>query len=234
MLIAVFSDIHGNYQALDSILRDIKSKKVDKIICLGDAVAFGPDSKKCIELIYENNIEFVLGNHEYACIKTPTIDPDISQIEIEHHYWVMNCLGKRLINKLEKSPLIYEIEDNGKKYLFQHFFLERKKEYPFQHLSIFKSKKYISLMKNTKADYVFYGHYHEGRYDKKDNKKFFCIGSSGCTFDENTFYYLIDTKYKRPKIRKIPIKYNRKEFEKTIKDIDYPDKEKVKKDFFGI
>ena len=59
MLIAVFSDIHGNYQALDSILRDIKSKKVDKIICLGDAVAFGPDSKKCIELIYENNIEFV-------------------------------------------------------------------------------------------------------------------------------------------------------------------------------
>ena len=31
MKIAVFSDIHGNYQALDTILNDIKNENIDKI-----------------------------------------------------------------------------------------------------------------------------------------------------------------------------------------------------------
>ena len=39
---AVFSDIHGNYQALDTILNDIKNENIDKIIFLGDSVSLGP------------------------------------------------------------------------------------------------------------------------------------------------------------------------------------------------
>ena len=38
MKLAVFSDIHGNIQALNAILKDIKNKDVDKIISLGDVI----------------------------------------------------------------------------------------------------------------------------------------------------------------------------------------------------
>ena len=69
MRVAVFSDIHGNYQALDAILKDIKSKKVDMTFFLGDAVGLGPDSTLCLKLLNHSDVIQVLGNHEYYCIK---------------------------------------------------------------------------------------------------------------------------------------------------------------------
>lgn len=59
--IAVFSDIHGNLQA---ILEDIKKEPIDSIICLGDVIGIGPNSKETLQLIEENKIEMILGNHE--------------------------------------------------------------------------------------------------------------------------------------------------------------------------
>ena len=51
MRVAVFSDIHGNIEALTSILKDIKSKHADIIISLGDIIVFGPSSNECLSLI---------------------------------------------------------------------------------------------------------------------------------------------------------------------------------------
>ena len=53
MKIAIISDIHANLEALKSTLEDIKKRKVDKIICLGDIIAKGVHPKECIELIKE-------------------------------------------------------------------------------------------------------------------------------------------------------------------------------------
>lgn len=36
MKIAVISDIHGNMQALQAVLKNIKEENCDKIFCLGD------------------------------------------------------------------------------------------------------------------------------------------------------------------------------------------------------
>ncbi len=41
MKIGVISDIHGNINALEAVLEDLKNKKVEKIICLGDIIARG-------------------------------------------------------------------------------------------------------------------------------------------------------------------------------------------------
>ena len=42
MRIAIISDIHGNYEALFSVHKDIEKSEVDKIICLGDFIGYGP------------------------------------------------------------------------------------------------------------------------------------------------------------------------------------------------
>lgn len=52
--IAVISDIHGNLEALKSVLEDIKKRNIKKIICLGDIIAKGSNQKECLELIKEN------------------------------------------------------------------------------------------------------------------------------------------------------------------------------------
>lgn len=39
--IAIISDIHGNLEALTSVLDDIKERNINRIFCLGDIIAKG-------------------------------------------------------------------------------------------------------------------------------------------------------------------------------------------------
>jgi len=65
MLYAIISDIHGNLEALEAVLATLK---VDKIICLGDVIGYGPNPKECLEKIKSLNIPTVAGNHEKALL----------------------------------------------------------------------------------------------------------------------------------------------------------------------
>ena len=45
MRTALISDIHSNLSALETVLADIDSRGVDRILSLGDIVGYGPDPK---------------------------------------------------------------------------------------------------------------------------------------------------------------------------------------------
>ena len=227
MRIAVFSDIHGNYQALDAIMKHIKKNKIDKIIFLGDAVGLGPSFNECLKVLNNKDIIFIAGNHEIYYTKN--IDCNSSLYEAAHNSWVHETINE----KVDDSTLSYELELNNKKFLFFHYFLTDD-YYPFNRVDDHVEEDFKKLFKKyNNYDYVFYGHIHEGRYDEDNNCKFYCIGSSGCTGDENTFYYVIDTN-EELKIEKVLLKYNRKKFEDIIKESDYPDKEHIADKFFKL
>lgn len=61
MKIAVMSCIHGNYEALDAVLRDIDRHQADKIYCLGDLVGYGPFPNAVVEQIRSLDIPTVQG-----------------------------------------------------------------------------------------------------------------------------------------------------------------------------
>lgn len=50
-------------------MKDIKTQDVDEMICLGDSIDIGPNSKECIDLLIDNNIKSVLGDHEICLLK---------------------------------------------------------------------------------------------------------------------------------------------------------------------
>jgi len=67
MRYAVISDIHSNLEALQVVIDDIKKENVDKVICCGDIIGYGPNPKECIELISSmKNAEIIMGNHDAA------------------------------------------------------------------------------------------------------------------------------------------------------------------------
>jgi len=49
MKILVLSDIHANFEALQTVLRS--AGNYDSIWCLGDIVGYGPDPNGCIDLL---------------------------------------------------------------------------------------------------------------------------------------------------------------------------------------
>lgn len=68
MRMAVISDIHGNLEALEQVLTDIEGSDIDRMVCLGDSIGYGPEPEQVVSMIHDRHIPSVLGNHELAVI----------------------------------------------------------------------------------------------------------------------------------------------------------------------
>jgi len=66
--IAVISDIHANFGALEAVLADMESHGVEEIISLGDNIGYGPEPERVCALLRARQVTSVLGNHEFAVV----------------------------------------------------------------------------------------------------------------------------------------------------------------------
>ena len=65
MKLALVSDLHGNLEALDAVLRDLdRASPAARLACAGDVVGYGPDPEACIERLRARGALCVMGNHE--------------------------------------------------------------------------------------------------------------------------------------------------------------------------
>jgi predicted phosphodiesterase len=62
----IISDIHGNLEALEVVLRKLDG--CDRWICLGDIVGYGPNPNECCERVRALNSLCVHGNHDLAVL----------------------------------------------------------------------------------------------------------------------------------------------------------------------
>jgi diadenosine tetraphosphatase ApaH/serine/threonine PP2A family protein phosphatase len=69
---AVVSDIHGNAEALRNVLADIADRGIEKIVCLGDIVGYGPDPLECVDLVRQHCAWALMGNHDFGVLYEPT------------------------------------------------------------------------------------------------------------------------------------------------------------------
>jgi predicted phosphodiesterase len=69
MRFAVISDIHANREAFEAVLADIRRWQPDAVYCLGDVIGYGPEPGIVIDLLLQNAISTVRGNHELAVLK---------------------------------------------------------------------------------------------------------------------------------------------------------------------
>jgi predicted phosphodiesterase len=66
MRIGIFSDVHGNLEALREVYAFYDQQNIDRYICLGDVVGYGPDPNICVNLVRERVMACVMGNHDAA------------------------------------------------------------------------------------------------------------------------------------------------------------------------
>lgn len=67
-MIALISDIHGNFVALKEVLSAIDQLKIKNIYCLGDVVGYYSQINECCEELQKRNIKCILGNHDWYMI----------------------------------------------------------------------------------------------------------------------------------------------------------------------
>ena len=64
MRIAIFSDIHGNLQALEAVLADITAQKPDAVYCLGDLVGYGANPNEVTARVRTEGVPTIMGNYD--------------------------------------------------------------------------------------------------------------------------------------------------------------------------
>lgn len=74
MRIAILSDIHANYHALESTLAAVDDEGVDEIWCLGDTVGYGPRPNRCCAVVGARAALCLAGNHDLAVIGALSVD----------------------------------------------------------------------------------------------------------------------------------------------------------------
>lgn len=186
MKIAIISDIHGNLEALKATIKDIKTKNVDKIYCLGDIVAKGYHTHECLDIIKKECEVVVKGNCDRHY--SEPLDKEKSKIEIEVKRWEQ--LNKILTDDekkyLQSLPYSYEFYLSGSLVRIFHSSPERDNLVVINQDSI--EDKYKMFLPSDKtetqktADIVVYGHIHHQYMDKLYNKTLLCVGSVGNSF----------------------------------------------------
>ncbi len=95
MRLAVFSDIHGNIEALQAVVTDFQTQRIDRFVCLGDLIGYGPNPNECIDLVRSlPNAVIILGNHD-AAATWGTTPFGMSKAAQQVIFWSMETLTEK-------------------------------------------------------------------------------------------------------------------------------------------
>ncbi|CCY62449.1 MAG: metallophosphoesterase family protein [Candidatus Gastranaerophilaceae bacterium] len=188
MKVAVISDIHGNFQALESVMNDMKSNNVEKVFCLGDLAMAGPQPRLIIDLISKKPDWVVIQGNTDKMIAD--FSPEIME-NVKNIFPVMaNALADdvyfiedEMKDYLRSLPPQKELTVEGVKVLLVHGSPRRNNEDILPDLSI---KKVEEILEGTDADIIFCGHTHiPCGYQTSKKQTVVNVGSVGRPFTQD-------------------------------------------------
>jgi predicted phosphodiesterase len=74
MRVAIASDIHGNKQAFQAVIRAAELDGADELWCLGDLVGYGAEPDACVALADAHCAICLAGNHDLAVVDVLSLD----------------------------------------------------------------------------------------------------------------------------------------------------------------
>ncbi len=110
MRYGLYSDIHGNLEALNAVFETLEKEGVDKYICGGDVVGYGANPKECLEMVMERGTMIVAGNHDYAIAGKLNID-FFNPYAQEAVRWTRKRLSRENKDFLANLDLIQRMDD---------------------------------------------------------------------------------------------------------------------------
>jgi predicted phosphodiesterase len=105
----IFTDTHGNLEALMALLKFVPKKRIDHYLFLGDLVGYGASPNDVIQRIHDlKPITLIRGNHDKAVCNLESIQT-FNPIAASAILWTKKHLNKRsqlVLAHLKKGPLI--------------------------------------------------------------------------------------------------------------------------------
>jgi diadenosine tetraphosphatase ApaH/serine/threonine PP2A family protein phosphatase len=153
MLVALFSDLHANREAVSACLADARAKGAGRSIFLGDYVGYGADPEWVVEALMDEvarGAVALLGNHDEAVGQFGDSMQSAGQLSME---WTRVQLGARHRAFLAGLPLTHE-ED---RLLFVHSGAAAPGKWKY----VTEKRSALRSLRATRCRVTFCGHVHE-------------------------------------------------------------------------
>lgn len=168
---AVISDIHGNYEALQAVLADISTRGIERIVCLGDIVGYGPDPLQCVDLVRERCLWSLMGNHDFGVLYEPTnfnpgaesaaywtrdqFDAEPDEKMRAARYDFLGHLRVRVIESPEDSRAIMFVHGSPRRPINEYIFPDDAMTAPEKLEAIFERISGVAMVGHTHVPGVF-------------------------------------------------------------------------------
>jgi predicted phosphodiesterase len=110
MKYGIFSDIHGNLEALQRVLESMNRLGVERKVCLGDIVGYGPFPNECVELVKEHSDVVILGNHDSVAVGRESSEDWNNYNAQRAIEWTAKTLNTSSADYLRKLPYMVNEE----------------------------------------------------------------------------------------------------------------------------
>ncbi len=109
MRFLIFTDIHGNLEALEAMFKHVSRKRIDHYLYLGDLVGYGASPNETIDRVKQlQPLSIIRGNHDKAVCGLDSIET-FNPIAASAITWSRKEISKpnaRFLCRLKKGPLI--------------------------------------------------------------------------------------------------------------------------------
>lgn len=231
----IFSDIHSNLEAFKKLLTVIKTKKIDKLVFLGDLVGYGPNPNEVIDLFRElDNVYCIRGNHDkvIAELESSSLFNPVAAVSAEWSKSHISEQNRKYLKKIAKGPEVVDHfitichgstfdEDY---YIFSMFDALESFKFMDTTVGFFGHTHFpiVYLLRNEKIDVVPLKNKTKIKLDS-NTKYFINPGSIGQPRDKNpNSSYIIFDSSKR-EINFVRFSYNFKKTQKKIISAGLPD-----------
>jgi len=241
MSFAVFSDIHGNLEALEAVIKHVKkNRKIKQLYFCGDAIVFGPDSSACLKLLKKHDVKCVVGHHEQRIVRYDDATKTMTYASKEHMQYIFASLDPEDLRFIKTMPVNTKISYKGVKILFTHYAHDADGVIRDDYEELTEPRLHDMFGAN-KCDVVFFGHIHRRRIIiDESGRSYVCLGASGCVKGDKTFYTCFDIhgdageEDRNFDIYRVNVPFNRKKFEEKMISVPLPGKDKYAPYCFGL
>jgi diadenosine tetraphosphatase ApaH/serine/threonine PP2A family protein phosphatase len=105
MKFAILADVHGNLEALTAVLEDLEKRSVHRVWFLGDAVGYGADPGRCLDLLEQSSFRLVAGNHDHAAADDEETLGGLQEDAAAAIRWTRDVLAPEARDRLRQLPL---------------------------------------------------------------------------------------------------------------------------------
>jgi len=151
MKIALLSDIHSNLEALTECIHVANKSGVEKFVCLGDCIGYGPDPAAVMDMLLDlPGFTCIAGNHEEFLFDDRNNDSPSKEKYAKS--WTMSQLSEQHIDYI--SQLSYMQVDDGVTYV--HATTHDDSGWVY----ISNTSHAYTCLEHASTPVVFYGHVH--------------------------------------------------------------------------